>query len=190
MTKCPCDSQKNYLSCCEPFITGKQSPQTPEALMRSRYSAYTMANIDYIKDTMRGKALAGFQEQEARAWASRVKWIKLVVFKSVIESSSLGFVEFEASFVDGSQLKSIHENSEFIRDNGRWYYVGGQHLPTSATKQIISRTKDCPCGSRRKFKNCHGSYNPRTPGALNGKIKISDDFDAPLSTDILDWGKE
>ncbi|HBI21870.1 MAG TPA: hypothetical protein DDY37_04710 [Legionella sp.] len=154
---CPCDSQKNYLFCCEPFITGKQRPETPEALMRSRYSAYTMANIDYIKETMRGNALAGFQELDAKRWAKRVTWIKLNVLKSVTESLSLGYVEFEASFVDGSHLKSIHEKSEFIFEKGRWYYVGGQHLPTTHTEQIISRTMDCPCGSHRKFKNCHGT---------------------------------
>ena len=154
---CPCDSQKKYLSCCEPFITGKQSPETPEALMRSRYSAYTMANIDYIKETMRGNALAGFQELDATRWAKRVTWIKLNVLKSVTESLSLGYVEFEASFVDGSHLKSIHEKSEFIFEKGRWYYIGGQHLPTADTEQMISRTMDCPCGSRRKFKNCHGA---------------------------------
>ena len=78
---CPCDSQKKYLP-CEPFITAKQSP---EALMRSRYSAYTMANIDYIKETMRGNALAGLQELDAKRWAKRVTWIKLNVLKFVTE---------------------------------------------------------------------------------------------------------
>ena len=87
---CPCDSQKKYLYCCEPFIMGKQIPETPEALMRSRYSAYTMANIDYIKETMRGNALVGFQELDAKRWAKRVTWIKLKVLKSVTKSLSLG----------------------------------------------------------------------------------------------------
>lgn len=154
---CPCGSQKNYISCCEPFLTGKQSPKTPEALMRSRYVAYTRANIDYIKKTMRGNALLGFQELDAKRWAKRVQWIKLNVIKSVMESSSLGSVEFEASFVDGSKLKSIHEKSEFIFENGRWYYIGGKYLPSTHMEQMVSRTMDCPCGSRRKFKNCHGA---------------------------------
>lgn len=154
--ECPCDSKKNYLSCCEPFLTGKQIPENPEALMRSRYSAYTMANIDYIKETMRGKALVGFQEMDAKRWTKRVKWIKLKVFKSLIASLNTGYVEFEAIFVDGSRLKSIHEKSEFLFEKGRWYYMDGQHLPSTLIEQIISRTADCPCGSRRKFKNCHG----------------------------------
>jgi SEC-C motif-containing protein len=153
---CPCDSQKGYLSCCEPFITGTKCPETPEALMRSRYTAYTMANIDYIKTTMRGKALIGFQEMDAKRWAKRVHWIKLNVLMSVIEHASMGYVEFEATFVEGSRLKSIHEKSEFIGEEGRWYYVGGIHLPTDHAEKIISRNTSCPCGSHRKYKNCHG----------------------------------
>jgi SEC-C motif-containing protein len=115
-----------------------------------------MAHIDYIKETMRGNALASFKELDAKRWAKRVHWIKLMVIKSGIESPGRAYVEFEASFVDGSHLKSIHERSEFILEKGRWYYVGGQHLPTTHTEQIISRSMDCPCGSHRKFKNCHG----------------------------------
>lgn len=150
---CPCGSGKNYIACCEPFLTGKQIPNTAEALMRSRYVAYTKANIDYIKKTMCGNVLADFQELDAKRWAKRVYWIHLKVFQSI----SVNQVEFEASFVDGGHLKSIHENSEFILKQGRWYYVGGTHLPTSHTNQIIARNMHCPCGSRRKFKNCHGA---------------------------------
>lgn len=153
---CPCDSQKKYLSCCEPLITGKQRPETPEALMRSRYTAYTMANIDYIKQTMRGDALTGFQELDAKRWAKRAHWIKLNVLKSAIENTNTGYVIFEASFVDGARLKSIHEKSAFISEAGQWYYIGGTHLPTAHTEKMISRNMDCPCGSHRKFKNCHG----------------------------------
>ena len=156
MIKCPCDSKKNYSSCCEPFITGKQKPETPEALMRSRYTAYTMANIDYIKKTMRGNALIDFQETDAKRWAKRVHWIKLHVFQSIIENQNTGFVTFEARFVDGSYLKSIHEHSKFIYKDDHWYYVSGEYLPTNHPEQLIARNTNCPCGSQRKFKNCHG----------------------------------
>lgn len=153
---CPCGSQKSYFFCCEPLITGKQSPETPEALMRTRYTAYTMANMDYIKQTMRGNALTGFQEEDAKRWAKRVHWIKLNVLQSGIENASMGYVEFEACFVESTRLKSIHEKSEFICEEGRWYYTGGTHLPTEHTEQMIARHTPCPCGSFRKFKNCHG----------------------------------
>lgn len=156
MINCPCDSEKNYLSCCEPFISGKQIPSTPEALMRSRYTAYTMANMDYIKETMRGKPLIGFQEIEATRWAKRVHWIKLNVIQSSIENPNQGHVEFEAIFVEGYRLKSIHENSTFLFEKGRWYYVDGTISPSTHTEPMISRAMPCPCGSLRKFKNCHG----------------------------------
>lgn len=149
---CPCGSRKDYIACCEPFLTRKQTPDTAEALMRSRYLAYTVANIDYIKETMCGNVLADFQELDAKRWAKRVHWIQLKVFESI----SPNHVEFEASYVDGGHLKSIHENSEFIWKQGLWYYIGGIHRPTLNSNQMISRNMDCPCGSHRKFKNCHG----------------------------------
>lgn len=124
--------------------------------MRSRYTAYTMANMEYIQQTMCGKAIGHFDEVSAQRWAKKVSWIKLKVIESCIENQDSGFVEFEASFVEAARLKSIHERSEFIRRDGRWFYSDGVHLPASFNEQTISRNMNCPCGSPRKFKNCHG----------------------------------
>lgn len=157
MTNCPCNSQKSEASCCQPFITGQQLPPTPEALMRSRYTAFTQANMEYIKQTMKDKALEGFVAQESARWAKRVNWIKLCVYNASIETPTLGYVEFEATFVEGNKLKSIHEKSEFRQDHGRWYYVQGSHLPSTHNEQLVSRNSNCPCGSLSKYKNCHGS---------------------------------
>ena len=156
MISCPCDPQKLYIDCCEPYLSGKVTPDTPEALMRSRYTAYTMANIAYIKQTMRGTAAVNFQEKEAERWAKKAIWIKLDVIKVIQEMDGIGFVEFEAFFVEGARLKSIHENSRFRREQGKWFYVDGTHSPVSPVNQIISLNTNCPCGNQRKFKNCHG----------------------------------
>jgi SEC-C motif-containing protein len=156
MALCPCCSQKKYDACCKPYLMGYHFPETPESLMRSRYTAYTIANIDYIKQTMRGVALVGFQEIDAIRWAKKVSWIKLNVLDQVIEDATLGYVTFEAMFVEGSRLKSIHEKSKFTRDAERWYYIDGVHLPSSGRVEMVSRNMHCPCGSLRKFKNCHG----------------------------------
>ena len=156
MSLCPCGSQKTYEQCCELFLEKKLIPQTPEQLMRSRYSAYSLANIEYIKLTMKGKALIGFNEITAREWAKEVAWIGLNVIQSHVETSEKGFVEFAASFIESNQLKSIHELSEFHKENNRWFYVGGinQQLPDKKSKQI-ARNSPCPCNSGKKFKNCH-----------------------------------
>lgn len=158
MTECLCGSQQDYTLCCEPYHQYKQQPKTPEALMRSRYTAYCLADMDYIQKTMQGKALVGFDVLSAKRWAIRVTWIQLRVLETYFDSPIKGYVEFIASYVDGCVLKTIHEVSEFIQEQGRWYYVDGTQISTNASKvkQTISRNSLCPCGDQRKYKNCHG----------------------------------
>lgn len=153
---CPCGSQNNYSSCCELYLSGKQCPATPEALMRSRYTAYYMDNMDYIQASMRGKALIGFGAVDAK----RVSWLKLEVLNTSLDTPRKGFVEFVATFVDNHILKSMHEKSEFIREEGRWYYVDGVQSSSieTSSKRPISRNSLCPCGGLRKYKNCHEKH--------------------------------
>ncbi|MCD4676693.1 MAG: hypothetical protein K8S18_11970, partial [Desulfobacula sp.] len=47
-TTCYCGSQKFYEECCFPFISGSLIPKNPEQLMRSRYSAFCIKNIEYL----------------------------------------------------------------------------------------------------------------------------------------------
>ena len=51
---CPCDSGQTYVDCCGAWhlglLQGLHAP-TPEALMRSRYSAYVLGLIDYLLAT-------------------------------------------------------------------------------------------------------------------------------------------
>jgi len=155
MSLCPCGSQINYKQCCGVFIEKNQVPQTPEQLMRSRYSAYCQAKIDYIKNTMKGKALIGFNESETQQWAKSVAWTGLKVIQSYMEAPETGFVEFSASFMENNQIKTIHELSEFHLEDNVWFYVDGKNAPSKVNKQKISRNSPCPCGSGRKFKNCH-----------------------------------
>ena len=154
-TNCPCGSQHQYADCCGLYIGGMQSPPTPEALMRSRYTAYNLANTGYIKKTMSGKALVGFDEIEAKRWAKKANWIGLQIIKTIDKSDAIGFVEFIARFIEGDKLKSIHETSEFYCAQGKWFYVSGVQAATKNT--TILRNTPCPCGSQKKFKNCHGN---------------------------------
>lgn len=130
MTTCPCCSQKPFAECCEPYLLGAQKPPTPEALMRSRYTAYTLANIPYIKKTMRGQALRNFDEMEAKLWAKRVHWLALEVLNSHMKSAAEAYVEFKARFMDRGEMCTIHENSKFLRKLGQWFYVDGTQNPS------------------------------------------------------------
>ena len=127
MELCPCGSNKNYLNCCGSFIEGADSPPTPEALMRSRYTAYTQANIGYIIKTMKGKAAKRFDASSALAWAKKSKWLSLTIVtaKPVAENDKKGIVEFIAHYVLNGKQQSIHEVSEFHCQKGVWYYFNG-----------------------------------------------------------------
>lgn len=156
MKLCPCDSGHPYLNCCGQFISGELSAPTPEALMRSRYTAYTQANIDYIERTMKGRALEGFDRQRSALWASQVAWLGLEVVKAS-EKFPLGWVEFKAYFLQDNQKQILHEKSEFVFEAGAWYYTNGITLPERLAKATkTGRNDPCPCGSQKKFKKCCG----------------------------------
>jgi len=154
-TGCYCGAMRPYEQCCQPYHQGTKIAETPEILMRSRYSAYARANISYIQSTMTGNASLGFDPVSAQSWAKRVIWISLHVLSAEMISITHGQVAFVAAFVEGASLHHMHELSEFRLIDGRWYYVDGISLP-SDKESPISRNMPCPCGSHKKWKHCHG----------------------------------
>ncbi len=125
MKNCSCGNAKPYLQCCGLYISGKAVAPTPEALMRSRYSAYTRGNMNYIARTMKGAALEEFDLDSAAAWAQSVRWLKLEVLRSQ-QSDTQGFVEFIAHFVLRGTKDTLHEVSEFKLFGQEWFYVDGR----------------------------------------------------------------
>ncbi len=122
-TLCPCSSNKPYASCCEPYLESSDTPPTAEALMRSRYTAYTFAREDYLLETWhastRPKKL-GFAEEVTS------KWIGLQVKHHQQLDATHAIVEFVArSKVNGRAFR-LHEVSNFVREDGRWFYVDGE----------------------------------------------------------------
>lgn len=146
---CPCQSQKLFADCCEPYLRGNDFPPTPLALMRSRYSAYTLADINYIQRTMQGPALQGFNAERARQGAEQVHWLKLIIVDAptINKNDTIGHVEFMAFFIENSTRCFIHERSEFRKIDGKWFYIRGK-TPS------VNRNDPCPCGSTKKFKQC------------------------------------
>lgn len=147
MDNCPCGSQQLYQNCCEPFLLEKKSPATPEALMRSRYTAYTLAKIDYIQNTMQGKASKNYDPVSAKVWAQSISWLGLTVISAPTPTKDTGTVTFIARFHENNKPNAIYECSQFQKINGRWFYVDG------ATPKI-QRNAPCPCGSQKKAKRC------------------------------------
>lgn len=121
---CPCQSGQPYAQCCEPFHLGRVDAPTPETLMRSRYSAFALANVDYIQKTMQGQVAESFDKADCLQFASSVTWLGLTILSTQTLSAIRGLVEFDARFAtaDGTP-QSIHERSVFQKIKGKWYYV-------------------------------------------------------------------
>ena len=155
---CPCGSGITYQNCCGSFICHEKLPATPEELMRSRYTAYHEVNMHYIIDTMKSPAADHFDVEEARAWAESVRWTGLEIIQTHHDGNK-GIVEFRAHYVMDGKKCILHEVSEFIRDEGKWYYVNGTHPEKKSIINIkkIGRNDSCPCGSNKKYKKCCGS---------------------------------
>lgn len=124
MSKCACGSSKDFAKCCKPFLMGKAVPKTAEELMRSRYVAYTKANIDYVVATQAKTAAVGFDAKDAAGWAAQVQWLRLQVKRVDSMPNNEGLVEFVASYRAHGQVRKIHEISRFELIRGLWYYTG------------------------------------------------------------------
>lgn len=149
---CYCGSEKKFSKCCQPFIQEKQFPETPEQLMRSRYSAFFCGNLDYLIATH--WPIDATKKPQLQQTFNTTKWIGLKIIATHTFDENTGQVEFAAFYAEDQlqQLQQLHEVSTFIKKNQRWYYLTGEHL-----KPIkLSRNALCICGSQKKFKKCHG----------------------------------
>lgn len=167
---CSCGSRKDFEGCCEPFLDGRATPATAEQLMRSRYSAYTRARIDYIKSTMAPESSADFDETSARQWAEEAKWVGLKILST--DNGNVGdlkgTVEFMATYEHNGETLEHHEVAQFRKDSqGKWLFVDGdahvhkegethhhKHQPMVRESPKIGRNDPCICGSGKKFKKC------------------------------------
>lgn len=93
--------------------------------MRSRYTAYTQADIGYIARTMQGPAAKDFDPLEASNWAKQVKWLKLKIIRTSTTDDK-GYVEFVARYIFQGKKHELHETSEFHWIDDRWFYIDGK----------------------------------------------------------------
>jgi SEC-C motif-containing protein len=156
---CPCNSGKSYSECCEPIIKKKATAANPEALMRSRYSAYAKGEILWLRDSLEEAQRKSFDEKGAHQWSS-AEWLGLNIVQSKIdEEKNTGMVEFIAKFKQGGVAREHHEISDFVRKNGKWFLTEGHMVKpeTVRKEQTVGRNDPCPCGSGKKYKKCCGT---------------------------------
>jgi len=132
LTPCPCGSSKVFEECCELYIVGGIAAPTAEALMRSRYTAYTLRHEDYLLATWRVStrpAQLGLADEtglvDEGAGEVATKWLGLEVKKFELQDSTHATVEFVARYKVSGRAHRLHELSNFVCENGKWFYVDG-----------------------------------------------------------------
>jgi SEC-C motif domain protein len=116
---CPCGGAE-YQQCCGRFHRGAL-PETAEQLMRSRYSAYALGQMDYVHQSWHARTRPALAELTHDA---ATKWLGLDIKRHQPEGDA-ATVEFVARHKTGGRAQRLHEVSRFVREDGRWFYVDG-----------------------------------------------------------------
>ena len=120
---CPCGQPATLDACCGPCIEGRSIAPTAEALMRSRYTAYTQRNTDYLLDTWHASTRPPSLETR-----DNPRWLGRTITQAASTGADTAIVEFIARYRSGGRAHRLHEVSRFVREDGRWRYVGGDIL--------------------------------------------------------------
>lgn len=122
---CPCGHAMPYALCCGRYVEefdGLPAPDA-EALMRSRYSAFVLERADYLRATWHAS-----KRPSRVSFDAGVKWLGLEVRAHKVVDDSHAEVEFVARLREpGGRAVRLHERSRFVREDGRWFYVDGDH---------------------------------------------------------------
>lgn len=154
---CPCGSTLLFNACCQLFITQNKYPNTPEQLMRSRFSAYASKEGQYIFDTYGVEQRLKQSVTDIQAWADECLWLALIVHNST-EST----VEFSAYYIVDNTLCELREKSNFSLEQSQWRYIDGD-ITVHNEITNIKRNDICPCNRYstawsvkigKKFKHC------------------------------------
>ncbi|NBL65711.1 hypothetical protein GV828_10915 [Flavobacterium sp. NST-5] len=122
MPDCYCGSTISIENCCLPFIENLRVPATAEQLMRSRYVAYVLKNADYLIETTHIQTRNFHHKKDILEWANSTYWLKL----EIINFSNTS-VEFKAYYLNNQLFTNVHhEKSNFLFQDGKWFYVDGQ----------------------------------------------------------------
>ncbi|MFG1806839.1 YchJ family protein [Streptomyces sp. NPDC049040] len=118
---CPCGLPAAYAECCGALHGGRAHAATAEQLMRSRYSAFAVRDAGYLLRSWHSST-----RPRDVAFDPEVRWAGLDILGGTGGSAfhTEGTVEFRAHFRSGGLAGDQHENSRFVREDGRWVYLG------------------------------------------------------------------
>ena len=110
-------------ACCGRYLDAGLVAPDAESLMRSRYSAFVLQRADYLLTSWHASTRPPALDFEPGA-----KWLGLEVRSRRLLDADHAEVEFVARHRVAGRAVRLHECSRFVREDGRWYYVGGMSL--------------------------------------------------------------
>jgi SEC-C motif-containing protein len=164
MEPCPCGSGRDLSECCQPVIRREREAATAEELMRSRYTAFVLGDVDWIMDSHHPDTVGEVDRDEVEQWSTSSEWLGLRVRSTEGggPDDDEGVVHFRARYKVQSQQVDHVERARFTRVDGAWRFHSvveedaPQLVPVAAASSV-GRNDPCPCGSGRKYKKCCGA---------------------------------
>lgn len=128
---CPCGrtgphrQPLSLAQCCGPWLDQVDSQPAPDAqtLMRSRYSAFVLGRLDYLRATWHPSTCPADPGP-----LPGTKWLGLEVRGHRELDATHAEVEFVARYRVAGRAVRLHERSRFVHEGGRWFYVDGDLL--------------------------------------------------------------
>ena len=118
--------------------------------MRSRYTAYSRQDADYLVATWHTTQRTAALRQALSESFAHTEWQSLnIVACEAGGNDNEAYVTFFARYRENQRSGAVHERSRFVREDQRWYYIDG-------TAPQVGRNDRCPCGSEKKYKKCCG----------------------------------
>jgi SEC-C motif-containing protein len=130
-TSCPCGSKKSYINCCKVFHSGK-NPDTALELMKSRFSAFVVGDVEYIINTTHEDNIE--YSSDKNKWRAEIQEVinsndfnKLEILE-FIDGEQEAYVTFKVSIKQKGLDMSFSEKSRFLKIDGKWLYRSGEFL--------------------------------------------------------------
>jgi SEC-C motif-containing protein len=124
-----CGSGNAFAACCGRYLEGGEIPASAEALMRSRYTAYTLGDAAYLLSTWHASTRpASLRLDEVPV----PNWIGLKVLRHEQQDETHAIVAFVARYKLNGRAFKLEETSRFVKENGHWFYIDGDTEARSA----------------------------------------------------------
>lgn len=126
VSACPCGrtdargKANAFDDCCGRYLDHDTPAPDAESLMRSRYSAFVLERVAYLQSSWHASTRPADLTLEPG-----VKWLGLAVKRHRVIDADHAEVEFVARSRVAGRGQRLCENSRFVREGGRWFYVDG-----------------------------------------------------------------